>query len=641
MKNLFWLLFLSANIVFAQESQLCSKSQITLPQEVSIKVDVSQKIGPLHHFWRSTGFSPANLLLNADMQQALTYVGSIPHQGMTHVRIHYLLELVKITNFLKPNVEYDWSVLDERMDVLVKSGLKPFFELMGYPAGMFVDFENDKHLHGWKDFISATIKHYIDRYGIKEVRSWYFETWNEPDISFWKQSDEAFMNYYDACSEGLKAVDQKLIFGGPGTARTMSDRFKNLLAHCDNGTNYFTKEKGVRLDFISVHEKGVRSHNEDLKPNTKSIIERESRAIDYIQTNHPEFKKLPFINNECDPQVGWSRFHTWRALPYYPAIAAKIINQHIIALGDEKGVNYELLSNDNGFLGPWGNRSLLARFGELKNVDIGQSAERKDLLRFEEDMARRKFEQIKKPIYNLMVMLSLLGDNRVAISGPESWTDETGVIASERNEEQVAVLVYNSRDNMYSSGSNHIQLQFENIPFKNAMVVHYRIDEKFTNPFPLWENMGAPNILVDTNLQALQDRMELEMLYPPEKTPLPDGTLETCFDLPLHGVSLILVSKKPATGPPQVKNLRHKAYDGLGEIPRNMIIWDSLDSRFIKTFKVLFSNSENGPFERLNSADLLCSAFQHNIPRKGGFYKVQAVDFWGRTGKESDVLQVD
>jgi hypothetical protein len=61
---------------------------------MDILVYCHRDIGPLTHFWRSTGFSPASLLLNADMRQAMAYAGSIPHGGLTYIRIHYLLDLV-------------------------------------------------------------------------------------------------------------------------------------------------------------------------------------------------------------------------------------------------------------------------------------------------------------------------------------------------------------------------------------------------------------------------------------------------------------------------------------------------------------------------------------------------------------------
>jgi len=67
------------------------------------------------------------------------------------------------------------------------------------------------------------------------------------------------LNYYDACSEGLKASSPDLILGGPGDGCKRSNYADALLDHVTNGTNYFTGERGVRIDFLSFHKK-VRKH---------------------------------------------------------------------------------------------------------------------------------------------------------------------------------------------------------------------------------------------------------------------------------------------------------------------------------------------------------------------------------------------
>lgn len=36
-----------------------------------------------------------------------------------------------------------------------------------------------KDLQKWADLVRATVNHWIKRYGIDEVRTWYFECWNE------------------------------------------------------------------------------------------------------------------------------------------------------------------------------------------------------------------------------------------------------------------------------------------------------------------------------------------------------------------------------------------------------------------------------------------------------------------------------
>ena len=67
-----------------------------------------------------------------------------------------------------------------------------------------------------------------------------------------------FLNYYDACSEGLRAASGLLRFGGPGDSchpPPHSPYCWALLQHCYNGTNFFTGETGVRIDYIALHKK--------------------------------------------------------------------------------------------------------------------------------------------------------------------------------------------------------------------------------------------------------------------------------------------------------------------------------------------------------------------------------------------------
>lgn len=601
---------------------------------VNIRVNVSDDLGPLDHFWHATGFSPAELLLDDDMKMALSLLGSIPHGGVTYVRVHYLLNLVCATGLGSEAPVYDWSLLDEGLDALIKNGLKPFFELMGNPEGYFTDFTDEAQLHAWKRLVRDLSAHLIERYGPEAVRGWYFESWNEPDIGFWRGSDEAFLNYYDACSEGLREADSALRFGGPGSARTLSSLFKTLLAHCDTGTNSFTGERGVRLDFISVHEKGVKKHLEDLTPRTAAITEREAAAVRYLREHHPRLAGVPLMNNECDPQVGWQDPHTWHARPYYAALAAKIIGQHL-ELIDGLSCPYALLSNDNGFLGTWGQRTLLTRFGE-RALPSGQAEHRTVLRDASKPLA---FEFVKKPVFNLMAMLALLGDRRCRVTPAEA--DDLGVLATGRGEEQVAVLIYNSRDKITASGETPVTLRLEGLPFETATLAHYRIDEAHGDPFTVWEGMGAPDLPTAEQYGELRRHGELGLLEPPREVHSEGGGLELSFTLPLPAVSLLLLSRKPDATPEQPQGLRAETYQGLTERENVLLVWKGPDSRVVQTFEVLFAPSEAGVFKRLNEVDLICTAFLHaREPGTRGVYKVRAVDYWGRAGEASEPVEV-
>jgi len=143
-------------------------------------------------------------------------------------------------------------------------------------------------LNAWKEFISDLATRYQGRFGKETIENWYFETTNEPDLThFWKHGLVNFLNYYDACSEGLLNANPRIRFGGPGTAKGASETFKTLLDHCRNGKNYFTGETGVRIDFISTHRKNI----------PHQMIADELGVWYYLEESFPEMTSIwPVMN---------------------------------------------------------------------------------------------------------------------------------------------------------------------------------------------------------------------------------------------------------------------------------------------------------------------------------------------------------
>ncbi len=625
-----------------------------MPDQIQhLFIDCATSTGELKPFWASTGFTPATLLLTGDMRQQITYLGSIPRGGLRYARIHYLLELVDAVFEDDETARYDWLRLDDGLDLLVKNGLAPIFEIMGNPNGQFNDFNDDRQLHRWRTLVRDLAMHLVERYGANEVERWMFETWNEPDIGFgwahqWPQDTASFCNYYDACVEGLMAANPHLTIGGPGTCRTMSELFRAFLAHCDHGPNYFTGQRGVRLDFISIHEKAVQAHKEDLNPRTQAMIEREAAVAAYIRDRHPRFAPLPFMNNECDPQVGWKDYHTWHGRPYYAAWVCKSIVQHIERLADGMGVNYALLGNDNGFIGEWGNRTLLARFGPADWIEDGQGGHANRRGWAAREFSTPNFAMIKKPLFTAMTLLSLLvgeqgSAERLAWTAGEGPALPAGgaelkILATRAGDGAIAVLVCYSRDRIISEGCQPVTLHLDHLPFRQAVLAHYRIDEDHSDPYRLWEEAGAPGIPDETLLQAMRAHQEPALVEEPGPAAIQDGRLELSFDLPLHGVSLLLLQPRPENLPAAASGLRVERYAGLNDRPEFLLRWDPLPSRAIRTYEIQRADTPGGPYERLDLPDLLCSAGM--VSAGPGYYRVAARDFWNRLGEPSDPVLI-
>ena len=58
------------------------------------------------------------------------------------------------------------------------------------------------------------------RYGAAEVRSWYFEIWNEPNCGFLNSTMDGYYGLYQHTVSAIKSVDSNLRVGGPATCQT-------------------------------------------------------------------------------------------------------------------------------------------------------------------------------------------------------------------------------------------------------------------------------------------------------------------------------------------------------------------------------------------------------------------------------------
>jgi len=521
----------------------------------SIEIDYRQPAKPFKNFWNSTGFSPADVVATSEMKQVLWDVGQLSEKGIKYVRPHYLLNLAEVRDIESGRPIYDWTRLDQALDELARNHLKLIFELMGFPSdgtgygasqydqnfqeqltrqkSYFDNFRDRAQLLHWKDFISALALHLEERYGQEEVRSWFFESTNEPDIpQFWRYDVRVFLNYYDACSEGLKAADPALQFGGPGTARDFalpdaqepSAILAALLDHCDNGQNYLTGEIGVRIDFISIHVKALPA----------PMIKRELRIYDYIQTHHAKFSQKPFINDEADPIVGWAKPYWWERGPWYAAFMAQNIDLHQRLMIQEAKVNYRLMSSDHTFMGDWNQRTTHALFRNQRNA--------------------AGFISIKKPVLSVMEMVAQLGGQVVDVQVPLELSDYFGVIST-IDHETLAILVYNKTSieigreakpepdvevALMKKQQVQVQLRIRGIKGLTATLKEFRIDETHGNPHHEWVAMGKPQILKDDQIAQLK-KAEAPALVRNEQINCPQNEYTLSLTVTSPSVHLIVI----------------------------------------------------------------------------------------------------
>jgi xylan 1,4-beta-xylosidase len=155
---------------------------------------------------------------------------------------------------------FDFSRLLKGLDRLLERKLTPFLELSHMPDALA---RGDKSLakyrfrsdppadwNRWYQLIEALMDQLLKRYGIQQLRTWYFEVWNEPDISFWTGTQEEYFKLYDLAARAVKQCDRQLRIGGPATART--NWIDEFLEHVNKPSADFGLD-GSRCDFVSTH----------------------------------------------------------------------------------------------------------------------------------------------------------------------------------------------------------------------------------------------------------------------------------------------------------------------------------------------------------------------------------------------------
>ncbi|PXV93404.1 xylan 1,4-beta-xylosidase [Lachnotalea glycerini] len=165
-------------------------------------------------------------------------------------------------------IEYNFTYVDMVFDDYQSLGLKPFVELGFMPEKLASGNQTVFYWKGnttppsdyqkWADLITATIQHFISRYGREEVITWPFEVWNEPNLpGFWKDADrEEYFKLYNVTSNAIKNCDLRIRVGGPAICGVDDENWLMcFLNYCSNNK--------VSIDFVTRHVYATQAPKKD------------------------------------------------------------------------------------------------------------------------------------------------------------------------------------------------------------------------------------------------------------------------------------------------------------------------------------------------------------------------------------------
>jgi xylan 1,4-beta-xylosidase len=223
-----------------------------------INLDIAKADKPVDRFYDlAVGSDYPGSLIREDSQAQLKTASD--ELGFRYIRFHAIFhDVLGTVKVVDGKTVYDWTGIDKLYDNLLARKIKPFVELGFTPQALKssdnkIFYWNGNTSHpkpdGWHDLVDAFVRHLQQRYGSEEVRTWFFEVWNEPNLDgFWEKADkQAYFDLYENSARTIKAIDPALRVGGPSTAgAAWVPEFLE-----------FAASRNIPVDFVTTHTYGV------------------------------------------------------------------------------------------------------------------------------------------------------------------------------------------------------------------------------------------------------------------------------------------------------------------------------------------------------------------------------------------------
>ena len=426
---------------------------------------------PLHHVWEHTvGSGHATLALRADWQRQLARCHR--ELGFRHVRFHGLLSddmgtLVREDDALV----YSFFNADQVLDFLLSIDMRPFVELSFMPTALASsgdvvfryrgNITPPKDYEAWETLIRELVHHWVERYGPAEVRRWFFEIWNEPNLpAFWTGSQEDYFRLYQHAARAIKGVDSALVVGGPATAQNAW--VGDLVA--------FGEAHAVPVDFISTHHYPTDAFGRP-GDDTVSQLAQSKRSVlrDQATKARAQAGGKPLYYTEWSTSS--NPFDDLHDQPYAAAFIVKTVME---ARDLVQGYSYWTFSDifeENYFA----SRPFHGGFGLLT------------------------IDGVPKPAYRAYELLHRLGDRIFPVEGSHETVD----VWVTRRGDCVTILVTNGALPRHPIRRERVTVALRGA---NAVESAYleRIDDDHANPRQAWLDMGQPERPLPRQVAALE-----------------------------------------------------------------------------------------------------------------------------------------
>jgi xylan 1,4-beta-xylosidase len=545
---------------------LAAAAQMPATQPVTVQVDLGKSEGAYRPIGNWFGYDESNFTTMKYGRQLLPELHDLS-PAPVYIRAHHLFTSGDGTAKLKwssTNVfsldasgkpVYDFTILDQIFDEYQRAGVRPMVELGFMPKDlasgtMPYEFPYPKTISGsvqsppkdyamWGELVRRVTEHFVQRYGRVAVSTWYFEVWNEPDISYWQGTPADYLKLYDYSVAGVRKALPNAMVGGPAVTGPGSNRattfLQNFLNHCANDKNAWTGEP-IPLDFITFHPKGsprLIPATADQPGHVRMGLANELHAAANgfrIVAASAKYHDLPIILSEADPEgcaacsAKENPANGYRNGPIYPTYTAAAM----------KGLLDLAAKNKVNLIGM-----------------VSWSFEFEDKPYFE-GFRTLATNGIDKPVLNIFRMAGLLSGNRVeATSSAQVSVDailKDGVHESAdidafatADTHQAAVMLWNYSDDDLAAPAAEVSVKISGLPatVHRVLLEHFRIDDTHSNAYTAWKAMGSPQSPTQEQYLRLKAAGQLELLNSPEWLDVTASSVTVSTELPRQATSLL------------------------------------------------------------------------------------------------------
>ena len=356
---------------------------------------------------------------------------------------------------------YSFFNADQIFDFLLSIGMKPFVELSFMPTALSSGDQIVFHYRAnvtpprdyarWSTFIGKLVGHWVDRYGLGEVRQWFFEVWNEPNLTAFgsgKQSD--YFEFYRHTAAAIKSVDAGLRVGGPATATN---------AWIDDFIGFCSKNQ-LPADFISTHHYPTDAFG---KPgdDTETQLSDSRRSVlrDQARDARREAGDRPLYYTE------WSSSSNPRdPLHDEPYAATFVVKTIMEANGLVQGYSY------------W-------TFSDIFEENYFPSVP------FHGGFGLLNIHGIAKPTYRAYELLHALGTELLSVDGAHPTVDAWVV----RGDRKITIVLTNFALPRHPIGAEGVRMTLLNAGTPARATVQ-RIDDDHANAKRKWQKRGRAGI---------------------------------------------------------------------------------------------------------------------------------------------------